>query len=101
MLPGPMAFWIVGGLSAAALGVMGVFSYDSYKKEQARKVREHRHKLREQIVAESEAPIETAVSEPTVVSEPIAVSEPTPVAEPVPVKAPAPTTTRNDFDFKF
>ncbi len=92
MLPGPMAFWIVGGLSAVALAVMGVFSYNSYKKEQAKLRLSRRRQLREQMEAQ--------VPDEPIFDEPIA-QAPTPIVPPTPVSERTPTTTRNDFDFKF
>ncbi len=95
MLPGQWGLLIIGFVSAAALGILGWFSYVAFKKEKLNKQRQERAKRREmwhqsmtaaeqESFTEKETTAYSSVDEKTVTE--------------VPEK---PKNTRNDFDFKF
>lgn len=110
MVPGQIAILVGALVCAAILGIMGVISFQSSKKERRlaarRKAREEARRLREEEDAafeeQTRAAFETELAGDAAADAALTADEPVGDEDPDdPPAAPAGRSTRNDFDFKF
>ncbi len=103
MLPGQWGLLIIGIVSAAVLGIMGLCSFSAFEKEKRQKQKEERAKRRElwhqsmMATEEDVLPTEQPDFAEQEISEPVVFVEEKSVAD----TSEKPQNTRNDFDFKF